>query len=108
MSDGHWQLEGTSAVELFERYLVPAITAKWAEDLLDRAQPREGDAVLDIACGTGAVARLATKRMGAGLVAALLLRTRMQAVARDARPAGAGLIWIEGSARDFPFPADSF
>ena len=34
MSDGHWQLEGTAAAELFERYLVPAITAKWAEDLL--------------------------------------------------------------------------
>jgi hypothetical protein len=34
MSDGHWQLEGTAA-ELFERYLVPAITAKWAEDLVD-------------------------------------------------------------------------
>ena len=39
MSDGQWQLQGTAA-ELFERYLVPAITAKWAEDLLDRAQPR--------------------------------------------------------------------
>jgi hypothetical protein len=49
MSDGHWQLEGTAA-ELFERYLVPAITAKWAEDLVDRAQPRKGDAILDIAC----------------------------------------------------------
>ena len=58
MSDGHWQLEGTAAV-LFERYLVPAITAKWAEDLLDRAQPREGERVLDIACGTGVVARRA-------------------------------------------------
>jgi hypothetical protein len=33
MSDGHWQLEGAATAELFERYLVPAITAKWAEDL---------------------------------------------------------------------------
>jgi hypothetical protein len=66
MSDGQWQLTGTAA-ELFERYLVPAITAKWAEDLLDRAQPRGGEAILDIACGTGIVARLAAKRMGRGL-----------------------------------------
>ena len=36
MSDGQWQLKGTAA-ELLERYLVPAITAKWAEDLLDHA-----------------------------------------------------------------------
>jgi hypothetical protein len=36
MSDGHWQLEGNAA-ELYQRYLVPAITAKWAQDLVDRA-----------------------------------------------------------------------
>ena len=37
MGDSHWQLEG-SAAELYERYLVPGITAEWAEDLVDRAQ----------------------------------------------------------------------
>ena len=107
MSDGHWQLEGTAAV-LFERYLVPAITAKWAEDLLDRAQPREGERVLDIACGTGVVARLAAKRMGRGLVTGLDLNTTMLGVARRAPTEGAAITWIEGSALDLPFPADSF
>ena len=53
MSDGHWQLEG-SAAELYQRYLVPGITTKWAEDLVDRALLRAGEEVLDIACGTGA------------------------------------------------------
>jgi len=76
MSDGQWQLTGTAA-ELFERYLVPAITAKWAEILLDRAQPRGGEAILDIACGTGIVARLAAKRMGRGLVTGLDLNAGM-------------------------------
>ena len=36
-----WQLNG-NAPELFQRYLVPAITAKWAEDIVDRARPQEG------------------------------------------------------------------
>ena len=107
MSDGHWQLEGT-APELFERYLVPVITAKWAEDLIDHAQPREGETVLDIACGTGIVARLAAKRMGRGLVTGLDLNTGMLAVARSVPTEGAAIIWIEGSALDLPFPADSF
>jgi hypothetical protein len=35
----HWQLEGSTA-ELYQRYLVPAITTKWAQDLIGRAQPR--------------------------------------------------------------------
>jgi hypothetical protein len=39
MIDHHnWQLDG-SAAELYQRYLVPAIMTKWAEDLVDRAQP---------------------------------------------------------------------
>ena len=108
MSDGHWQLEGTAAAELFERYIVPAITAKWAEDLLDRAQPRGGEAVLDIACGTGVVARLAAKRIGRGRVVGLDVNTGMLAVARSAPTEGAAIAWIEGSALDLPFPADSF
>ena len=107
MSDGHWQLEGTAA-ELYERYLVPAITAKWAEDLLHRAQPREGEAVLDVACGTGIVARLAARRMGRGQVTGLDLNLGMLAVAQSAPAEGAAIIWLEGSALDLPFPSDSF
>ena len=34
MGDGHWQLEG-SAAELYQRYLVPLITSKWAEVALN-------------------------------------------------------------------------
>ena len=108
MSDGHWQLEGAATAELFERYLVPAITAKWAKDLMDRAQPWEGEAILDIACGTGIVARLAAKRMGRGLVTGLDLNAGMLAVARKAPSEGAAIVWIEGSALDLPFLADSF
>ena len=93
MSDGHWQMEGAAA-ELFERYLVPAITEKWAEDLLDRAQPRKGAVILDIACGTGIVARLAAKRMGRGLVTGLDLNTGMLAVAQTTPTEGAAIIWI--------------
>jgi hypothetical protein len=52
MGDGHWQLDG-SAAELYQRYLVPLITSKWAEDLVHRALLREGEDVLDVACAPG-------------------------------------------------------
>ena len=81
MSDDHWQLEG-SAAELYQRYLVPAITTKWAEDLVDRALLRTGEDVLDVACGTGVVARLAAKKVATGHVTGLDLNAGMLAVAR--------------------------
>jgi ubiquinone/menaquinone biosynthesis C-methylase UbiE len=107
MNDGHWQLDGTTA-ELYERYLVPAITEKWAKDLVDRAQPRESEAALDVACGTGIVARLAAKRMRRGRVAGLDLNTGMLAVAQSMPTEGAAITWIDGSALDLPFPNDTF
>ena len=102
----HWQLSG-SAPELYERYLVPAITSKWAADLVERAKPIAGEAVLDVACGTGIVARSAAERMR-GRVAGLDLNSGMLAVARSARQPGAPIEWIEGSVLDLPFDDNSF
>lgn len=103
----HWQLDG-SAPELYERYLVPAITIKWAEDLVGRAQPCAGEEVLDLACGTGIVARLASKRMGREHIAGLDLNNGMLAVARTVSGDGAPIDWVEGSALDLPFAAGKF
>jgi ubiquinone/menaquinone biosynthesis C-methylase UbiE len=58
-----WQLEGNSA-ELYERYLVPAVALPWALNLVERVGVGAGDRVLDVACGTGAVARVAAERVG--------------------------------------------
>jgi ubiquinone/menaquinone biosynthesis C-methylase UbiE len=107
MSNRHWQLEG-SAAELYQRYLVPAITTKWADDLVARARPRAGEAVLDIACGTGVVARLAAEKVAQGQVTGLDLNTGMLAVARAMPNDGAPIEWIEGSALDLPVPSESF
>jgi ubiquinone/menaquinone biosynthesis C-methylase UbiE len=106
MSNEHWQLDG-SAAELYQRYLVPAITTKWAEDLVNRAQPRAGEAVLDIACGTGVVARLTANRVARGQVIGLDLNAGMLAVARGVPNEGAPISWVEGSALDLPFRSDS-
>lgn len=107
MSDGHWQLEGNAA-ELYQRYLVPAITAKWAQDLVDRALLGAGEEVLDVACGTGVVARLAAAKVAPGYVTGLDLNTGMLAVARGISNEGAPISWKEGSALDLPFPSSRF
>lgn len=107
MTDGHWQLEGTAA-ELYQRYLVPGITSKWADDLVHRTQLRTGEEVLDVACGTGVVARLAAKKVTSGHVTGLDLNAGMLAVARGVLNEGAPVKWIEGSALDLPFPSGRF
>ena len=103
----HWQLDG-SAPELYERYLVPAITSLWAADLLERAKPKSGDAVIDIACGTGVVIRLAATRMAKGRVVGLDFNAGMLAVARTILNTGIPIEWIEGSALNLPFDDHSF
>ena len=107
MSDDHWQLEG-SAAELYQRYLVPGITSKWAEDLVHRARLRGGEEVLDVACGTGVVARLAASKVAPGHVTGLDLNAGMLAVARGVLNEGAPVNWMEGSALDLPFPSGRF
>jgi ubiquinone/menaquinone biosynthesis C-methylase UbiE len=104
-----WQLDG-DAPELYQRYLVPAMTAMWAADLADRAVLRPGERVLDVACGTGVVARVAAERVGStGRVAALDINPGMLAVARSFPPRpGAAIEWHEGSVLALPSPDDAF
>ena len=104
-----WQLERTSA-ELYERYLVPPVTLPWARDLVQRVGLRSGVRVLDVACGTGVVARLAASKVGeGGRVAALDLNPGMLAVGQSTEaPEGAEITWREGSADTLPFGDGEF
>src|SRR5215472_13716259 len=105
-----WQWQSGTAPENYERYLVPSIFAPWAEDLLEMAGVRPGQRVLDIACGTGVVARTAARRLGGrGYVTGLDLSAPMLAVARSAAAAeGATIEWREGSALQLPFADKAF
>jgi ubiquinone/menaquinone biosynthesis C-methylase UbiE len=94
-----WQLSGDAA-QLYERYPVRYILGPWAPTLVARAGLHDGESVLDVACGTGVVARLAAQAVGStGRVTGLDLNAGMLAVARSLPPPpGAPIAWIEGSA----------
>ena len=99
-----WQLGG-NAEELYERYLVPAMFAPWAADLVEPAAPQPGERVLDVACGTGVVARLMAPHVGAtGKVVGLDLNAGRLAVARALPLAqGVEVEWREGNVMTLPF-----
>lgn len=100
---------GGSAPENYERYFVPAIGAPVANDLTQIAALRPGERVLDVACGTGVVARLASRLVGAaGTVAGLDVNPGMLAVARSTTPPGMAIDWHEASAEAMPLPDASF
>ena len=103
-----YQQEG-SAAELFQRDIVPRITSLWAKDLVDRACVRVGESVLDVACGTGVVTRLAALRSGNGRVVGLDLNSDMLRVARGVAHADVMSIeWCEGSVLALPFEDGAF
>jgi ubiquinone/menaquinone biosynthesis C-methylase UbiE len=94
--------------ENYERYLVPTIFGPWAIDLVSLATPQPGERILDVACGTGAIAREASRVIGAdGAVTGLDLNAGMLNIARGHDPQGA-VQWREGSVQTMPFPNEVF
>src|SRR3712207_3141844 len=104
-----WQQVSGNAAEVYERQLVPAMLAPWASTLIDLAEVQPGMHVLDVACGTGVVTRLAAERVGcAGRVVGLDVNAAMLSVARRLEPVGASVEWLEASALEMPLPNASF
>jgi ubiquinone/menaquinone biosynthesis C-methylase UbiE len=94
------------AATAYEALFVPALFGQWAPVVADAAKIKSGDRVLDIACGTGVLAREAATRTGrSDRVAALDPNAGMVAVARGLAP---DIDWREGRAEALPFPDCSF
>ncbi|MGH3734169.1 MAG: class I SAM-dependent methyltransferase [Micromonosporaceae bacterium] len=92
--------------EAYEATFVPALFAEWAGQMLDAADVRPGQRVLDVACGTGVVARGAADRVGpTGGVTGLDLNPAMLEVARRIRPE---LDWRQGDVAALPYGPASY
>ena len=104
-----FQLHGDAA-ERYERWAVPFVTGPWVPSLLDLAELRPGERVLDVACGTGVVSRLAARRVApSGNVTGIDLNEGMVGLARRLPlPPGIAIDWREGSALSLPFADEAF
>lgn len=97
---------GLEQARAYEERFVPALFAQWAPVLLARAGVVEGQQVLDVACGTGVVARAARELVGpSGEVSGVDLNPAMVAVARERAPE---IDWRVGDATSLPFDDESF
>jgi len=97
------QIAGARA---YEGLQVPALFGQWCARMLDAAGVELGQRVLDVACGTGVLAREATNRVGpAGRVAAVDPAPGMLAVAAELAP---DIEWQQALAESLPYPDRSF
>ncbi len=92
----------------YQRYFVPAIGAPMAANLIQAAALRPGERVLDVACGTGVVTRIASQQVGdSGTVTGLDINPGMLAVARATTP-DSPINWHEESAESMSLADASF
>jgi ubiquinone/menaquinone biosynthesis C-methylase UbiE len=86
--------------QMYERWLVGPLFRPWAELTVAELGVSASDRVLDIACGTGIVARLAQQRLGdAAYIVGIDISPAMLEVARSAAPS---IDWRQGSADALP------
>jgi len=105
MSDDTLQRQ-IEAARAYEALFVPALLGQFAPKVADAARVGEGERVLDVACGTGVLAREVLSRVGpSGRVAGVDANAGMIAVAKQIAP---DIEWHHGKAESVPFPDESF
>lgn len=91
----------------YEDQMVPMVFLPWAEDLVERLDVQGGERALDVACGTGAVARVLAGRVGPqGEVVGIDQNPFMLEVARSLGLKNLEL--REGDAAELPFEDAEF
>ena len=95
-----------SAAEVYEAFFLPALFQEWTERVAKAARVGPGQHVLDVACGTGVLARTLVEYVHpGGAVVGLDVNDGMLAVARKKAPE---VVWIEGAAESLPFDDAGF
>ncbi len=93
----------------YDEVLVPVIFQPWAREMLDRVKPADGQHVLDLACGTGAVTREVARSCRPGSLTGADMTAEMLDVARKrAEQTGIVARWVEADALNLPFADNAF
>ncbi len=94
------------AADIYEAFFVPALFQAWPQKLVATTAITTGANVLDVACGTGVLARyLATQVGKPDLVTGVDINVGMLAVAKRQAP---NINWQQAAAEQLPFESHRF
>ena len=94
------------AANAYEKLFVSSLFREWAPRMVNVARVQPGQRVLDVACGTGVLAREAIVKVGrVGSVVGLDANPGMLAVASSITPS---VEWQQGITESLPYPNESF
>lgn len=105
-----WRMN-TDGPETYEQYIVPTWMADWGSDLIGAGGVGPESRVLDVACGTGIIARKVAGLLGTeGRIAAVDFNEGMLRVARAcaAREGATSIEWYKSDVAHMPFSPGEF
>jgi ubiquinone/menaquinone biosynthesis C-methylase UbiE len=94
--------------ETYESYIVPSLFGPWADRTIRFAGPEAHDRVLDLACGTGIVARKVAAGFGSTGVGIDTSADMLSVARRAADRDGLDIEWHLARAEALPFGDESF
>ncbi len=106
MNDADRGQVNQNAAQIYETFFVPALFDQWPAHIIQTTGIQPGQRVLDVACGTGILARQVSDCVGtAGTVTGIDSNKGMLAVAEAKAP---HITWQYGKAESLPFDDHSF
>jgi len=94
------------AAKIYEAVYLPALFDEWCPLVVDAANIQTGHRVIDVACGTGALAITVSERIGPkGTIVGIDINEGMLNIARSK---SSSVEWLNSPAELLPFEDDSF
>lgn len=106
MGDSETGQVSEDAARIYEQVYLPALFQQWCPEVIGAAKVKAGDSVVDVACGTGALAIAVADQVGAnGKTTGVDINRGMLDIARSKSSA---VEWINAPAEELPFTDDFF
>ena len=106
MGDSETGQVSEDAARIYEKIYLPALFDEWCPLVIEAANIQKGHRVIDVACGTGALAITVSGRIGGeGTAVGLDINEGMLEIARSK---SSSVEWLNAPAEALPFEDDNF